>query len=205
MFPTPAAAPPPPAPTLPPLPTLAPLPTAGTGPRRDLIYVANTDGEGVFLRRLSAARRADPRASGRHAADGDRRADPGVCETWLPVRAPEGTEGWVPQRFHLRHAGAAGRVTPRSSTCRPPRHRREDARDRAHAAPQAGHPDQHPAGARPARRSGPASAPGRVAGPTARPGRETGPAARAGPAPPKVFIPPVPPTGIPLPGAVPKP
>ena len=79
-------------------------------------------------------------------------------------------------------------MTPRSSTCRPPRHRREDARDRAHAAPSRSSRPTPRAGARPARRSGPASAHGRVA--VQPPAPAEGRPSRPRPAPPaRVFIP----------------
>lgn len=184
LFPTPAPTLPVPPPTTPPPPPAA----ATRGPRPAVIYVANTDGDGVFLRRLSAiAERIQAFPDGTPlSVIGE--AIQAYGETWLPVRAPDGTEGWVPERF-TSDTVPPGVTPPVFDVMVTP-------------------PPSEPA-PEPARTPAPAPKP---AAPTTAPAPAPAPAPPA-PAPvpptplvpPKVFIPPAPPTGIPLPGAVPKP
>ena len=91
---TPTRAPAPPPPTATPLPPSA-TPTASSA----TVVVANTDGQGVYLRaskhvpdRLGAYPDGAVLIVRGAAEDGD-----GL--SWLPVRAPDGAEGWVPAQY----------------------------------------------------------------------------------------------------------
>jgi hypothetical protein len=86
----------------------APTPTAGPTVPPSIWVVANTDGQGVYLRRqpaLAAITRAYP--EGTMLTDlGQEAVAEGLL--WRRVRAPDGQEGWVPQRY-LAPATPGGR------------------------------------------------------------------------------------------------
>src|SRR5262245_3474488 len=103
-------APPPPTPTPtavpvvaspPPLPAVAPTlpilaPTLTPAPSR--LYVANTDGEGVTLRRDPAGEKITIWPDGTEIQTlGENRTVDG--RTWTRVRDPEGTDGWMAAEF----------------------------------------------------------------------------------------------------------
>ena len=109
---------PPAIPTLPredqPAPTPLPTPArpGGTpGSTGQSVIVTNTGGAGVYLR---ASKRLDDHI--RPYADNTVLAVTGPSEdgdgkTWLPVRAPDGTQGWVPLEFTRPAAGTVAQGT----------------------------------------------------------------------------------------------
>jgi hypothetical protein len=92
-----AAATAPPTITPAPQPTASPPPTSTT--QVQTVYVANTGGEGVYLRRTPALGdrvKAYPDGTALATIGSETQAE---GQAWLQVRAPDGTEGWVPQRY----------------------------------------------------------------------------------------------------------
>ncbi len=100
--PTATRAAPPPTPTRVP-PTLTPTPVSPTATPAPAppaaVIVAHTDGEGVYLRaskQMADKLRAYPEGT-LLTVRGP--AEEGEWRQWLPVRAPDGQEGWVPLEY----------------------------------------------------------------------------------------------------------
>jgi len=115
--PMPSAATAVPTRTLPPSPTPSPAPDKAA---RSILYVAHTDGEGVYIRKT-------PQMADRLLAWPEGTALEVIGDTlveedlqWVPVRAPDGQEGLVPEQYTDAVAPtpeptAAPTVTPRPS------------------------------------------------------------------------------------------
>lgn len=83
----------------------ATAPPATNAPRR--VYVGNTDGEGVFLRRTPAQSDRIKAFADGTALDVTGPPVQAEGQTWLPVRAPDGTDGFVPERYTVATAPVA--------------------------------------------------------------------------------------------------
>jgi hypothetical protein len=92
VLPRPVAPSPTPRPTpVPPRPTPVPLPR--------IVAVANTDGEGVYVRRTpgwSDRIKAYPDGTNLELLGPETEAENAI---WLRVRAPDGLAGWVPKQY----------------------------------------------------------------------------------------------------------
>ncbi len=97
---TPRAATPSPVSTVPPLPTVAPSFTATPVPEKtQVMVVANTDGQGAFVRRTPKLDdKLRPWVEGTKM-DVTGRGIEGDGKQWFKVRAPDGVEGYIPQEF----------------------------------------------------------------------------------------------------------
>jgi hypothetical protein len=89
-----------PQPTPTPRPTPPPAtPTVAATPQPEILLVGNTGGAGVYIRSTP-----DLGARVRAYVDGTRmtvleRNVEGGGQTWIRVRAPDGTEGFIPQQY----------------------------------------------------------------------------------------------------------
>jgi hypothetical protein len=112
-----AAAPSPTTTTPVPQPAVSPAPTSS--PPAQTLYVANTGGEGVYLRRTPALGdriKAYPEGTSLTTIGGETQAE---GQAWLQVRAPDGTEGWVPQRYTALTPPAPAPPKPAAPTAQP--------------------------------------------------------------------------------------
>jgi len=97
----PAASPTPPSGAAQVTPGTQPSPQASPAPASQAsLRVGNTGGEGVYLRRTPRMDDKTPSLGGQHSHGGHRAAGRGrMGHMWEKVRAPDGTEGYLPAEF----------------------------------------------------------------------------------------------------------